>query len=273
MVATLTQTIISPTLTVASVQAGFQTAMANAGFSSYSVYSTYYQTFYYQYNSAATKGTAYLNIAFTSSGQYIQPILYDSWNNTTNTGTNPQYITSSQWAMLNYNSTAITLTAINHPEFRGVVIVQGSYSSIIGILRPANIPTWWNENNYLYAFSANAYGNSNNAKGFGEYYACGSNPFNTTNSNYCNYWVYSGSFINSNPNNSNQYEIVTGLILGQPSGGGYLSGSAGTTSTDICFGAAYNKNLLDVWSIGSQQYTLLSAPVSFGGIGFGIRTA
>jgi len=271
MVATLTQTTVSPTLTVASVQAGFQTAMTNAGFSHYSVYSTYYQTFYYQYNSGVTKGTAYLNMQINSNIQFY-PLLYDSWNSGTNTGTNPSYATSNSYYLNSNNTVQVVFTAINHPEFRGVLMQSGTNYSLFGVFVPANIPTWWNQTNYLYAFMPHMNG-SNFSWGWGSLLPCSSNPFNTTNGNNALSVVSSNVFENPNPNNSYNYDVVTGILLAQPTGAGYVAGGAGTTSTDLAFGSAYGKNCLDVWSIGSQQYTIINNPQSMAGLGYGIRTA
>jgi hypothetical protein len=151
---------------------------------------------------------------------------------------------------------------------------QGLYYSVIGVFRPANLPSWWSETNYLYAFrtytgSSSTYFTS----GVNQLFPSSSNPFNISNNSYPLQWMYSTAFANFNPNNSNNYDIVTGLVLCQPTAGGYIAGSAGTTSSDLCFGSAYNKNILDVWSVGSQQYTLLSSPSILNGVAFGIRTA
>jgi len=265
--AVLTQTIVSAPITVSKLQTGIQTALTTAGLSAYSVYNTNYQTFYYQYNTSA-KGTAYLNIQVDGNG-YIHPTLYDSWSTSANTGTNASYLANTSFAsIVNNPNTQIVITSINHPEFRGCLLTQGSSQTVIGLFRPANIPTWWNEATYLYAFIPLSSANPTN--GFGYFYPCSANPFNTSNNNWSLNFMTSSAFSNYNPNNGNNYDLITGLVLCQPTGGGYIAGSAGTTSNDLALGAASSKNLLDVWTIGSTQYTLLTQG---GSPAFGIRTA
>ncbi len=265
--AVLTQTIITATLTQAKMVAGLATALTNAGFTaypSYNISSSIGQTFYCTYNNNP-KGTVYLNIVVTPSGN-ITSTIYDSWNNTTNTGTNASLGANTTTNYLSNSSNQMVLTAVSHPEFKGVIIVQPSATNgIIGVLRPSNVPIWWNENIWLYAFLASA-----QTSMFNSWLPPGLNPFNTANANYPLSFMSSPAFANANPNNSNNLDLIAGLVLCQPSGGGYISGSAGTTSTDVCLGAANNKNLFDVWTYSSTRYTLLSN----GGIpGFGIKTA
>lgn len=57
-------------------------------------------------------------------------------------------------AVLNYIF-PIKFTAINHPEIRGVYIQQlEKIPMFIGLIRPANIPQWWNENTKPYAYGS-----------------------------------------------------------------------------------------------------------------------
>lgn len=101
--------------------------------------------------SAATRGTLYLQIAVNSTSNAVIT-LHDTWNTTTRSGTNST--TSFTISTVN-GTTALYFYAINHPEFKGVVVEQGSMQNVLGILRPkGNPPTWWNENTHAYGFLA-----------------------------------------------------------------------------------------------------------------------
>jgi hypothetical protein len=50
--------------------------------------------------------------------------------------------------------TAKTLfTVVNHPEFRMVMVEQGTSYQFAGYARPATKPAWWDENTYPYVFA------------------------------------------------------------------------------------------------------------------------
>lgn len=267
--AVITQNIIPTTVTQSSFMSGIATGMINAGFtsiSSYTLSSVQYQIFKYEYNNT-TKGTVYILISINTSLQLSSQLL-DSWDIANKTGTNGTVVYTISYVFLTSNQ--ITINAVNHPEFRGIFIQQTGNANIltsIGSLRPANKPAWWNESLWLYAFLPLINSAPNN---FNQWLFSSNNPFNTPSSTgiFCTFMT-NAAFANANPNNGNNFSLVTGLVLCQPTQAGYVSGEAGTTSTDICFGAANNKNFLDVWDYSGSIYTLIS---DGGSPAFGIKT-
>jgi hypothetical protein len=86
-----------------------------------------------------------------SEGQSSNAIQYGtSFNGSTGVNNG----TTSQNAFIPNDTGNYFLTSINHPEVCGVQIVKGSgILRFIGYWRPLTVPTWWNQNSFLFAFS------------------------------------------------------------------------------------------------------------------------
>lgn len=151
--ATITKTSTTGTLTTLLIANYVRDALISVGytvFDSYTSGSTEVRVMALNL-SGATKGTVYLQVTVGSNGS-MSTTLHEAWNTTSRTGTNS--LASNGIATSN-NTTAIYFYAVNHPEFKGLVLEQGAMQNVIGILRPkVNPPNWWNENIYPYAFFA-----------------------------------------------------------------------------------------------------------------------
>lgn len=134
----------------------FNTAMTTgAGFTlldSFTVATTNLQRVYSFTDNASTFGTAILRVGF-SAATTLQLAGFSAWNTATDTGSNSS---TNFTKVLSSLSGSYTFRAINHPEIRGVWIVQGtSPRCFIGYLRPLYKPTWWDESLYPYFFIDN----------------------------------------------------------------------------------------------------------------------
>lgn len=162
-----TETTLSAGFNLAQLTSAVQTAMINAGFSApIDTFSsldgfTNYQIFSYEVAPGYTKSTLYLNVAtyINSTTIYIYQGWSDNWDAVNNTATGmltQTYVNIS-------SGYALTFRSYNHPELRSVQIdrgVQTAAFALLGYTRPANIPSWWNQNAFLYAFARNGVGSS-----------------------------------------------------------------------------------------------------------------
>lgn len=118
---------------------------------------------------ANTKGTAFFDFFVNSTVTAVVFRVFDNYNTTTFTGTSSGL---SQIAINANNS--YEFYSVNHPEVRGVsILTVGSSVSNLGVLvRPNIIPSWWNENNFLYAVVGSFENN--------RLQLCGPNPFQSS---------------------------------------------------------------------------------------------
>jgi hypothetical protein len=154
-IATITKTVLSGTLTTLIIANGIRDALINAGytlFHSYTSGSNEVRVMALQ-QSNATKGTIFLQVTVNSGGSIIYS-LHETWTPGTNTGTGTNSTTATTITTGN-GTTALTIYAIAHPEFKGLSLEQGTAQGILGVMRPLKnnlIPSWWNENLFPYAF-------------------------------------------------------------------------------------------------------------------------
>lgn len=188
--------------------------------------------------------------------------------------------------ILNYTN-PIKLTAINHPEIRGVYIQQAEkYPMFFGLCRPVNKPLAWNENIYPYCYV------SENSSFFRYRSFYGSqNPYNCPIDNPtllnfpgCTAWVYEytqqgytepgfarGSDISTvpinpiNPANNNKRDIITApYLINNSAGAGVESGRwlVGQFSDDIVIAPSVGLDFRDkmIVSPGTEEYTVITTP-------------
>jgi hypothetical protein len=187
-----------------------------------------------------------------------------------------------------YNMTnPIRFTAINHGEIRGVYIQQAEkLPQFVGLIRPANKPAGWNENNFPYCFTSE---NSSFFR-YRSFYGAQS-PYNVLIDNPtllnfpgCTHWLYEqnsqtitevgmGRGSNSsvvpsnpiNPANNNKRDLLTApYLLNNTSGAGVESGKwlVGQFSDDIVVSHSRGLDFRDkmIVSPGTEEYTVITSP-------------
>jgi hypothetical protein len=169
-VATRTITTLAANWTQATLTAAINTAMVNAGFTTspgYAVSTTQYLSYSFSSGSGANNGTAYriqITSAFAVSHQ-----LFSTLNTGTNTGTNGS---GEQSATTFVSSQQITFHALNaFPEYRAVLMVQGSLSILLGVFNPTNRVDVWSLESWNHAFIWSA---------LTSLFATSNNPFSNT---------------------------------------------------------------------------------------------
>lgn len=266
--ANLIQTFYPSTQTQAGTASAIATAMQNAGFGSpidvFVANAENHNVFQLVFDNSKGKGTCFIDV-WVDANPRIRWAIYDGWNIATRTGTNSS---QSQNFNISFSSgNQIVFTACNHPEIKMInIFQQGVANSNVGILRPANKRTWWDENQWLYAFVSSA---SNN---FNSWLPCNLNPMGVTSSiSFPCSFMTSAAFANANTNDLNKRDTVNGLILCFPTAGGMLAGSVGRTSDDLALGCCGALNMFDIFQVapGQEEYTMLS---SGGAPGFMVRT-
>lgn len=265
--ANLIQTVYPSTQTQAGTASAIVTAMQNAGFGSpidtFVASSENHNVFQLVFDNSKSKGTCFIDVWVTSNR--IRWAMYDSWNTATKTGSNGS---AMQEIAPNFSSgNQIVFTACNHPEIKMInVFQQGSMNANIGVLRPASKRSWWDENQWLYAFISSSTNN------FNSWLPCNLNPMGVTSSisNPCAFMT-SAAFANANTNDLNKRDTVNGLVLCFPTAAGMLAGSVGRTSDDLALGCCGALNMFDIFQVtpGVEEYTMLS---SGGTPGFMVRT-
>lgn len=265
MVATYTQVQLNAPITQASFAAAITSIVEGLGGSPYDSWTTSNQNLVFQFvEDSNTKGDLYLYFAINGSANQVYYSIYDSWNKTNHSGTNG----ATALLIGPTSSTVITFNIINHPELKGFFYgqVSNSYNgTFVGFLRPANIPSWYNETSWMYAFMPT----SNAANNLNSWQCSSSNGFGVSTGFYF-MLPSSGSFSYANSNNNNLLALNQSLLLCQPTSGGTQSGEAGITSSDFAFAACSNKNQFDILSYnnGAEEFLVLNA----GSPGLLIRT-
>lgn len=150
-VATITTSTLSGTLTTVSIANALRDILITAGYATFDSYlsGTTEHRIMSLNSSIATKGTVYLQISVNSSGS-ITYLFHEAWNTTTKVGTNSSNSSSVSIAT---GTTALNLYSVNHPEFKGVMLEQGTVQGVIALIRPkTTAPSWWNENTNPFVF-------------------------------------------------------------------------------------------------------------------------
>lgn len=110
--------------------------------------STMEQVYSWTYN-ASTKGTVFLRIQIPTTLTITQT-LFDTYNTTTNTGTNGSILGHSFTTPI---SALLSVLTLNNLEMRGIAFRSGASDlGFIGLIRPETKPVEWDENQWPYAF-------------------------------------------------------------------------------------------------------------------------
>jgi len=259
--ATITQASYNPPQTIAGFASALAAALTTAGMgspidtwtaSNGDLHNTFQIT-----GSSAAKGTIFFDIWVTNNTSYQRQTIsaiYDTWNTSTHVGTNASaaYSYSSLTQISITNNQPIVLTSINHPELKIVVVTQSGFGSYhFGLIRPLNIPSWWNEAVYPYFFMVNTTSGSSILSAFTTL-AAALTPWNSAG--YLSY-MKDSSFLNPNPVTGKRSELP-GLIMTTPSTN---TGDAGKTSNDLVIVSAASCNMWDTFPVtpGVEEYTLL----------------
>ena len=221
-IATITRTSYPSPTSQATFLSMIDTAMQVAGFTLFDSknISTVENRIYSLAVSNAAKGTVYLRMQLTTA-MAMSARLSSLWNTSTNTATNEG--TSGATSTFSLSSLAtIFLVAINSAELKGVLIVQNTISFLLGVVRPANLESWYDESQFNFAFTAD---NSNNPNVYGTTLI----PSGVSSSWGINYTSFLST---SNPYNANIRQIRP-IEFFHPG----IFGSVGYTSNDLVWGA------------------------------------
>ncbi|MBH8563766.1 hypothetical protein I8748_16470 [Nostoc sp. CENA67] len=169
-VATRTITTLAANWTQSQLTTAINTAMVNAGFTSstgYSVSGTNYLSYNFSSGSGVNNNTVY-RIAVTT-GLAVSHQLFSTLNTGTNVGTNGS---GEQFSTIFVSSQPITFHALNaFPEYRAVLMVQGSVSMLLGVFNPTNKTDVWSLESWNHAFIASS---------FTAWVSTSNNPFSNT---------------------------------------------------------------------------------------------
>lgn len=246
VVATRIDSSLAATINQTSFVNALKTAFTNAGhtsiFDDYTSGTDRILVYAHIVDSSKVYGTLYLRIRITSSLVIYQQV-YATWNATAHTGTG----NSTEVLMLTL-STNVTVSFISldiGTEGRLILISQGALYTPLGVIAPANRPTWWNLDswNYGFIFTSN---NANILRGTTV------NPY--SNNDY-------DTFLNNSrlgtPNNIfNGRDILTGIVLLSQSS----TGVACRTSEDFGIGACNGNARYDLLPVlgTTQQYLVVN---------------
>jgi len=247
MVFQVTNSNLLPTITQANLTTAIKNALAAANFPTlFDEVSGNPHRLIYEIvlNNTATFGKAYLEIEITNDLK-VQQRLHTNWDPIANTGVN-----SGPWGVqVEFNnSTEITFRGFEKSdESRLVGIRQSNIVHFLGYLRPANKPTWWNENSSLYCFipaannfitwhgadaSNSPYGNATYTSSLGRAQMASSNPI------------------------TSKRDVVTGILLYANSN----QGACGRTSDDLVMVSGSGLGIYDLIQVTAnvEEYTLLN---------------
>jgi hypothetical protein len=275
MATAISTTIINASHTATTVMAGIVSAMQSAGF-----------TLLTQWNLPATQGGEFhaafipnfdyppnakkpiLEIYYSNTQRQFFTVFYDGYSSiNTSTGslvtpTNASVLISNGAIFESANQ--IQLTSFNGVDFKGILFfhqrnVGVSILGTLGIVRPFYKPTWWNEQNHVYAFMSNSAITT-----FNSFIPSGLNPLGLASSSTLTLTCQfdpDASYQNGNPNTtpSNQREIKRFLTLNQPTGGGIIAGSVGQCLEIVTISGSGLKFLDDFKpNPGTEEYIALS---------------
>jgi hypothetical protein len=255
-IALRTQTTLASGITQTTVVSALLTAFTNAGYNTpvdnYTSGTDRILVYSFVVDSTKTFGTVYYRVRITSAlSVFVQ--LYTAWNTTTKVGANA----SGEFNPITLTTTStISFDALNgSSEYKFVVITQSTTSIILGVIAPANKPTWFDLNTFPYGFM---FSNSS----INTLIGCGLNPYSNVS--------YSTSLNNSllalANTQTNARDILTGVMLFSAS----TRGIGGRTSDDVVSASASGTSKFDVLAVpGSSNQYLVINNVS-GGIAFRI---
>ena len=239
-IANITKITLSGTLTTLSIANGIRDALISCGynlFHSYQSGSSEGRVMALQ-QSSATKGTVFLQYVISSGGT-VTYSLNEGWNTSTNVGTNAS---ASSSIAITTGTTNFTIYVINHPEFKGLVLEQGTVQGILGIIRLLKnnlIPSWWNENLFAYAFIPRPNSSATSTR-----FGSTTTPFgNNIEHEYFN----STKMQDGNSQDSDRRSTLP-FFLWQNGNNGALA-----VSDDIVIGASNTMRLMDTLTISSTE--------------------
>lgn len=157
MVAIAKVSTLSPTINRATLADAIKVAMANAGLSLFDDFTdpANARHLIYRLNfNTKTYGTLFLDVKNPSLLSISQSMM-TGWNATTHAMPTGAIASASSAAVTFANSASLSLTAINHPEAKLVLIDNsaGINPLFLGYVRPNQNPgSWWDENLYPYCF-------------------------------------------------------------------------------------------------------------------------
>lgn len=256
-IATIAQSTLSGTLTVAGIANALRDLFLGLGFTLFDSYlsgSTEGRVMAYQF-SAAAKGTAYLQILVNSAGT-ISYQLFDAWNTSTKAGTNGSV--SQNIATVTSGNNAITFTTVSHPEWRGAVVEQTTTQGVIALVRPkGSPPSWWNETNVLYAFVTKYNATPANSR-----LAATNTPFGIVQDHE---YLQSSKLQDGNAQNSNARSVLPLCIMSNAVGGIIAA------CDDVIISASNGVRVLDTYPVSASEiYTYIWGNAQSSGIA--IRT-
>lgn len=145
---------IAPPITRDAIALGLKSAFTAAGYTTlvedYAASATSDRILVYRLDlSAATRGTIFLENRITNT-RVVNCRIATTYS--TASHALGAIATVAQSTVTFIGTTQIRLTAIAHPEAPLVMMEQGtSTAQILGVVRPANKPAWWDENTHPYA--------------------------------------------------------------------------------------------------------------------------
>lgn len=256
--ATRTTTTANPTLTMLNITTALKTAFA--AITSNTDYATpiadyldssltFRMLVYRIILGTGTKATIYQQIKVTN-GFVISQKFSNDYNVSTKSSTNNS---PDSTAVTFSSSVALSLTAYDHPEIKGVIIEQsGSTSISLCYCYPSSKPSWWNEDSYTYAFipkdaSWNSYWGLTGAN----------SPYNHAATDA--YGINALSSLSLANPITNRRDVLPGAVLLSP--GSTNQGVAARFSADIVQVAANGLARFDILQVaaGSEEYQLLQS--------------
>jgi hypothetical protein len=157
MVAIAKVTTLSPTITRATLADAIKVAMSNAGLTLFDDFtdSANARHLIYRLNfNTKTYGTLFLDVKNPSLLSVSQSMM-TGWNASTHAMPTGAIASASSSATTFAASASLSLTAINHPEAKLVLIDNSTNTNplFLGYVRPNQNPgSWWDENLYPYLF-------------------------------------------------------------------------------------------------------------------------
>jgi hypothetical protein len=141
-VATRTNSALAATITQASLTSAINQALLDSGFTQFSSY-TLSGTNFLVY--AFSSGTGVVSVTYyrvsVTSGLVVSHQLFSGWNTTTNSGTNGS---GEVFSTTFVGSQIISFISLNaFPEYRKVLVIQGSVAMMLGCMNPQQRQTIW----------------------------------------------------------------------------------------------------------------------------------
>ncbi|BDA73058.1 hypothetical protein CAL7716_072240 [Calothrix sp. PCC 7716] len=253
-VATRIDSALAATITQTSLVNALITAFTNAGYSA--AFDNYTsgtdRVLIYRFDADASKtfGSNFLRIRVTTA-LVINVTIGTAFNTSTKALSNgsTEIVFTALSTTVNINFTALNAGS----EARLVLLTQGATFIPLGMIIPANRPSWWNLDswNYGFIFIASAMSVIRSSS---------ISPYSNSD-----YEIFSSTRLSAINTQTNRRDVLTGLILLTQSN----AGVAGKTSDDLGIAAATGSARFDTLSFpdNTQQFLLVNTGTS----GFAVR--